>query len=158
MFLFWCALYAFWDLSPPLLLAFVQAAEPWWYCAFGFTWCVFSFGLSPTGSARLLSFTRPNRGDRVSFGFVHRVPPLLPPPIPSASIHSGCRIAVILRFQLRLCPIDTHQEIGDMVILRFRVSLCCTLGSILICIFGFYFGPPTTGSIGLRLHRAAELW
>ena len=116
-------MYAFWDLSPPLLLAFVQAAEPWWYCAFGFTWCVFSFGLSPTGSARLLSFTRPNRGDRVSFGFVHRVPPLLPPPIPSASIHSGCRIAVILRFQLRLCPIDTHQEIGDMVILRFRVSI-----------------------------------
>ena len=49
-------------------------------------------------SARLLSFRRPNRGDLVSFGSVQRVPPLLPPPIPSASIHSGCRIVVILLF------------------------------------------------------------
>ena len=45
---------------------------------------------------------------------------------------------------------DTHQGIGDMVILRFRVSLCCTLGyilscilgSFLSCIFGFYSDPP----------------
>ena len=93
-------------------------------------------------SARLLSFRRPNRGDLVSFGSVQRVPALLPPPIPSASIRSGCRLVVILRFQLRLYLIDTHQEIGDMVILHFRVSWCCTLGSILICIFGFYSDPP----------------
>ena len=64
---------------------------------------------------------------------------------------------------------DTHQGIGDMVILRFRVSLCCTLGSILSCIlgsilsciFGFYSdlqppvplvpvftGPPNYGNTG----------
>ena len=30
-----------------------------------------------------------------------------------------------------------------MAILRFRVSLCCVLGSILSCIFGFYSDPPT---------------
>ena len=48
-----------------------------------------------------------------------------------------------------------------MVILRFRVSLCCTLGSILSCIFGFYSdlplpvplvpvlaGPPNHGNTG----------
>ena len=29
-----------------------------------------------------------------------------------------------------------------MVILRFRVPLCCILGSILSCIFGFYSGLP----------------
>ena len=43
-----------------------------------------------------------------------------------------------------LCALfDTHQGICDMVILRFRV-LCCTLGSILSCIFGFYsdLSPP----------------
>ena len=120
------------------------------------------FPLSITAdSARLLSFRRPNRGDLVSFGSVQRVPPLLPPPIPSGSIHSGCRIVVILRFQLRLYPIDTHQGIGDMVILRFRVSLCCILGSILSCVFGFYSdlpppvplvpvftGPPNYGNPG----------
>ena len=38
---------------------------------------------------------------------------------------------------------DTHQGIGDMVILRFRVSYCGVLGSILSCIFGFYSDPPT---------------
>ena len=121
--------------------------------------CVFLLSIT-TDSARLLSFRRPNRGDIVSFGFVKRVP-LLPPPIPSASMHSGCRIVVILRFQLRLYPIDTHQEIGDMVILRVRVSLCSTLGSIMSFIFGFYFdlpppvplvpvftGPPNYGNPG----------
>ena len=48
-----------------------------------------------------------------------------------------------------------------MVILRFRASLCCTLGSIRGCIFGFYSdlpppvplvpvltGPPNYGYIG----------
>ena len=48
-----------------------------------------------------------------------------------------------------------------MVILRFRASLCCILGSILSCIFGFYSdlpppvppvpvftGPPTYGNTG----------
>ena len=48
-----------------------------------------------------------------------------------------------------------------MVILRFRVSLCCILGSILSCIFGFYSdlpppvplvpvlaGPPNHGNTG----------
>ena len=56
---------------------------------------------------------------------------------------------------------DTHQEIDDMVILRLRVSLCCTLGSILSCIVGFYSdlpppvplvpvfpGPPNYGNPG----------
>ena len=56
---------------------------------------------------------------------------------------------------------DTHQGTGDMVTLRFRVSLCCTLGSILSCIFGFYSdlpppvplvpvftGPPNYGNTG----------
>lgn len=45
---------------------------------------------------------------------------------------------------------DTHHGIGDMVILRFRVSLGCTLGYILSCIlgsflssiFGFNSDPP----------------
>ena len=37
---------------------------------------------------------------------------------------------------------DTHQGIGDMVILRFRVSLCCVLGFILSCIFGLYSDSP----------------
>ena len=76
---------------------FVQAAEPWWYCAFGFAWCVSFFRSITTGSARLLSFRRPNRGDIVSFGFVQCVP-LLPPPIPSDSMHPGRRIVVILFF------------------------------------------------------------
>ena len=96
------------------------------------------FPLSITAdSARLLSFRRPNRGDIISFGSVQRVPPLLLPPIPSASIHSGCRIVVIYIFSSCVCALfDTHQEIGDMVILRFQASLCYTLGSILSCILG----------------------
>ena len=49
--------------------------------------CVFLRSIT-TGSARLLSFRRPNRGDIVSSGFVQRVP-LLPPPIPSDSKHPG---------------------------------------------------------------------
>ena len=119
--------------------------------------CVFLL-TNTTDSARLLFFRRPNRGDIVSFGSVQRVPPLLLPPIPSASIHSGCRIVVILRFQLRLYPSDTHQEIGDMVILCFRVSLCCILGFILSCVFGFYSDLPPPVFTGPRLHRTAELW
>ena len=60
--------------------------------------CLPSFCLSPPIP---LTFFR--SGDRtatifVSFGFVQRVPRFLPPPIPSASIHSGCRIVVILLF------------------------------------------------------------
>ena len=108
------------------------------------------FPLSITAdSARLLSFRRPNRGDLVSFGFVQRVPFChrrfrLPPFIQAVEswlyCYSSCVCALF----------DTHQGIGDMVILRFRVSLFCTLGSILSCIlgsilsciFGFYSDPP----------------
>ena len=63
--------------------------------------------------------------------------------------------------QLRLCYIETHQGIGDTVILRLRASLCCILGYILSCIFGFYSdlpppvplvpvftGPPNYGNPG----------
>ena len=57
--------------------------------------CVFLLSIT-TDSARLLLFSRPNRGDIVSSGFAQRVPPLIPPPISSASIRSGCRIVVIL--------------------------------------------------------------
>ena len=55
-----------------------------------------------------------------------------------------------------------------MVILRFRVSLCCTLGSILSCIFGFYSdlpppvplvpvftGPPNYGNPGFFVAQIA---
>ena len=50
---------------------------------------------------------------------------------------------------------DTHQGIGDMVILRFRASLYSGLYSELYS--WVLFQPPTTGSTGPRLHRAAEL-
>ena len=57
-----------------------------------------------------------------------------------------------------VCAIDTHLGISDMVIMRLRASLCCLLGSILRCIFGVVFRPPTTGFTGPRLSRAAKPW
>ena len=104
--------------------------------------CVFLLSVI-TDSARLFSFRRPNRGDLVSFGFVQRVPPFyhrrfrLPPFIQAVEWWVYCDSSCV-------CALfDTHQGVGDMVILRFRVSLCCVLGSILSCIFGFYSDPPT---------------
>ena len=130
-----CALYAIWDLSPPFpATSFRSGCRTLVIlCLRVCLVCVFLVSIT-TDSARLLSFRRPNGGDIVSFGFVQRVPPLLPPPIPSPSMHAGCRIVVILLFSLRLCSIDTHQGIGDMVILRLRVSLCC----ITVFYSGFY--------------------
>ena len=60
----------------------------------------------------------------------------LPPFIQAVGSRSYC-------FSSCVCaPFDTHQEIGDMMIFRFRVSLCCTLVSILSCSFGFYSDLP----------------
>ena len=95
VFCFRCALYAIWDLSPPLPASFRSGCRTVVIlCLRVCLVCVFLLSIT-TDSARLLSFRRPNRGDIVSFGFVQRVLPLLPPPIPSSSIHSGCRIVVI---------------------------------------------------------------
>ena len=94
-----CALYAFWYLSLPLPAVSFRSG-----CRTVVIWClrvclVCAFLLAiTTDSARLPSFRRPNRDDIVSFGFVQRVPPLLPPPIPSASVHSGCRIVIVMLF------------------------------------------------------------
>ena len=92
-----CVLDAFWDLSPPLPAASFRTGCPTVVIlCFGCVWCVSSFCLITTDSPSLLSFRRPNRGDIVSFEFVQRVRTLLLPPIPSASIHSGCRAVVML--------------------------------------------------------------
>ena len=92
-----CALYAIWDLSPPLPVASFRSdcRIVVILCLRVCLVCVLLQSIT-TDSARLLSFRRPNRGDIVSFGFVQRVPPLLPPPIPSASIHSLNRGYIVI--------------------------------------------------------------
>ena len=94
---FRCALYAIWDLSPPLPATSFRSRcrTVVILCLRVCLVCVCLLSIT-TDSARLLSFRRPNRGDIVSFGFIQRVPSLLPPPIRSASIHSGCRIVIVL--------------------------------------------------------------
>ena len=94
-----CALYAFWNLSLPLpAVSFRSGCRTVVIlCLRVCLVCAFLLAIT-TDSARLPSFRRPNRDDIVSFGFVQRVPPLLPPPIPSASVHSGCRIVIVMLF------------------------------------------------------------
>ena len=94
---FRCALCAIWDLPSPLPAASFRSAcrTVVILCLRVCLVCVFLLSIT-ADFARLLSFRRPNRGDIVSFGFVPRVSPLLPPPILSASVRSGGRIVVIL--------------------------------------------------------------
>ena len=131
--------------------------NPWWYCAFGFTWCVFSFGLSPPVP---LAFFR-SGGRTVAISYLlgsfsvypfyhHRF--RLTPCIQAVESWLCCFSL------LRLSPIGIHQEICDMVILRFRASIVLYSGFYSELYFWVLFGPVTTGSIGPRLHRAAELW
>ena len=113
-----------------------------------------------TDSARLFSFRRPNRGDVVPLDSFSMYLPSTT--ADSVYLHSFRRsnrgyIVILVAFVL-------HQGIGDMVILRLRVSLCCILGCILSGIWGFYSdlpppvplvlviaGPPNYGNTGFSV-------
>ena len=136
--------YAIWDLSPPLLAASSRSGCRTVITSFLRVRLVCVFLLSViTDSARLLSFRRPNRGDLVSIGFVQRVPPFYhrrfrPPPFTLSNRGYICDSSYV-------CALLTPTKelvIYIMVILRFRASLCCILGSILSCIFRFYSDLP----------------
>ena len=149
-------LVCFWHLSPPLPPASFRSG-----CRIVVILylrvclvCVFLLSIT-THSARLLSFRRPNRGDIVSFGFVQRVPPFyhrrfrLPPFFQAVESWLYCDASCV-------CALLTPTKE-----LALRASLCCILGSILSCIFGFYSdlpppvplvpiftGPPNYGNAG----------
>ena len=93
---FRCALDAIWDLSPLLPSTSFRSGCRTVVILCLRVYLVFVFSLSPP--IQLASFCSGDLTVAISylFGFVQRVPPLLPPSIPSASIHSGCRIVVIL--------------------------------------------------------------
>ena len=73
---FRCALYAIWNLSPPLPAASFRSGCRTavilclWVCLV----CVFLLSII-TDSARLISFRGPNRDDIASFGSIQYVPP-----------------------------------------------------------------------------------
>ena len=141
---------AFWDLSPPLPAASFRSG-----CRTVVILClrvclVCVFCLSPP--IPLAFFRLGDRTVAISYllGSFSVYPPFchrrfrLPPFIQAVEswlyCYSSCVCALF----------DTHHGIGDMVILRFRVSLGCTLGYILSCIlgsflssiFGFNSDPP----------------
>ena len=137
-------MYAIWDPSPPLPAASFRSGcrTVVILCLHVCLVCFPSFCLSPPIP---LAFVR--SGDRTvtishllgTFSvyppFCHRrfrLPPIIRVVESWLYCYNGCDCALF----------HTHQGIGDMVILSFQVSLCCTLGSILSCIFGFYSDLP----------------
>ena len=75
VFCFSCALYAIWDLSPPLPTASFRSGcrTVVILCLRVCLVCVFLLSIT-IDSARFFSFRRPDRGDIVYFVFVQRVP------------------------------------------------------------------------------------
>ena len=139
-------MYAGWDLSPPLPAASLPSGcrTVVILCLRVCLVCVFLLSVyhHRFRSPSFVQATEPRRYSYLlgSFSvypaFCHRrfrLPPFIQAVESWLYCYSSCLCALF----------DTHQRICDMVILRFRV-LCCTLGSILSCIFGFYsdLSPP----------------
>ena len=151
-------MYAFWDLSPPLpaasfrsgcrtvvILCLRVSSDVFDEClSFCLRVClVRSLLLSIAADSARLFFVQATEPWRYRIFWIRSActPPSayrrfrLPPFIQAVESWLYCCSSCV-------CALfDTHQGIGDMVILRFRVSLCCTLGCILSCICLLYTSP-----------------